>query len=96
LVAFIVRFVSPRSLVERFSTREEHWPTAHAEADRMEALSSEPMGMQVDAAVRWQIDASQAPRIYTDIGNQEQIQSVVLNAIRNGVRDGMATFSINR
>src|SRR5258706_6023158 len=91
-----VRFVPPWSEVERFSTREEQWPVAHADAERMEALSSEQMGMQVDAAVRWQIDAQEAPRIYTEIGNQDQIQAVVLNAIRNGVRDGMAKFSINQ
>ena len=91
-----VRFVSPWSEVERFSTREEQWPTAHGEAETMAALSSEQMGMQVDAAVRWQIDASQAPRIYIEIGNEEQIKAVVLNAIRNGVRDGMAKFSINQ
>jgi regulator of protease activity HflC (stomatin/prohibitin superfamily) len=46
--------------------------------------------------VRWQIDPQQAPRIYTEIGGHEQIESVVQNAIRNGVRDGMATFSINQ
>jgi regulator of protease activity HflC (stomatin/prohibitin superfamily) len=91
-----VRFVPPWSEVERFSTREEQWPTAHGEVETMAALSSEQMGMQVDAAVRWQIDANQAPRIYTEIGSEEQIKAVVLNAIRNGVRDGMAKFSINQ
>jgi regulator of protease activity HflC (stomatin/prohibitin superfamily) len=90
-----VRFVPPWSDVERFSTREEQWPAAGAEAEQMAALSSEQMGMQVDAAVRWQIDPTQAPRLFSEIGNQEQISSVVLNAIRNGVRDGMAQFSIN-
>ncbi|MCL4865275.1 MAG: hypothetical protein KJZ47_05225 [Gemmatimonadales bacterium] len=41
------------------------------------------------------IDPTQAPRIFTDIGQEEQIRSLVLNAIRNGVRDGMVEFSIN-
>jgi regulator of protease activity HflC (stomatin/prohibitin superfamily) len=91
-----VRFVPPWSDVERFSTREEQWPEAGRDAESMAALSSEQMGMQVDAAVRWQIDPIQAPRIFTEIGSQEQIKSVVLNAIRNGVRDGMAEFSINQ
>jgi len=49
----------------------------------------------VDVAIRWQIDPMTAPRIFTEIGGQEQIHSVVLNAIRNGVRDGMVQFSIN-
>lgn len=90
-----VRFVPPYSQVERFSTREEQWPRAGVDAERIAALSSEQMGMQVDAAVRWQIDPQQAPRIFTEIGGHDQIESVVLNAIRNGVRDGMVTFSIN-
>ena len=51
--------------------------------------------MQVDVAVRWQIDPMQAPRIFRELGGQEQIQNVVLNAIRNGVRDGMVQYSIN-
>lgn len=90
-----VRFVPPYSQVERFSTREEQWPEAGGEAERIAALSSEQMGMTVDAAVRWQIDPQQAPRIFTEIGGHDQIESVVQNAIRNGVRDGMVTFSIN-
>jgi len=58
-------------------------------------LSNEQMGMTVDVAVRWKIDPTQAPRIFTDIGPEEQIRGLVLNAIRNGVRDGMVEFSIN-
>jgi regulator of protease activity HflC (stomatin/prohibitin superfamily) len=90
-----VNFVAPWSQVERFSTREEQWPTAGTEAERIAALSSEQMGMSVDAAVRWQIDPQQAPRIFTEIGGHEQIEAVVVNAVRNGVRDGMVQFSIN-
>jgi regulator of protease activity HflC (stomatin/prohibitin superfamily) len=90
-----VRFVSPWSSIERFSTREEQFPTRSEDAERISALSSEQMGMQVDVAVRWQIDPLTAPRIFRELGGQEQIQNVVLNAIRNGVRDGMVQYSIN-
>jgi regulator of protease activity HflC (stomatin/prohibitin superfamily) len=90
-----IRFVPPWSEVERYSTREEQFPPAQADAEQMVALSAEQMAMQVDAAVRWQIDPLQAPHIFTEIGTQEQIHAVVLNAIRNGVRDGMARFTIN-
>ncbi|HXF96684.1 MAG TPA: SPFH domain-containing protein [Gemmatimonadales bacterium] len=89
-----IRFVWPWSSVERFSTREEPFP----ETDRPEqiaALSSEQMGMAVEVALRWQIDPRQAPRIFTEIGNEAQIHNAVRNAIRNGVRDGMVQFSIN-
>ncbi len=90
-----VRIIAPWSQVERYSTREEQFPSARADAEVMQALSSEQMSMQVDVAVRWQIDPQQAPHIFTEIGGEEQIQAVVLNAIRNGARDGMSQFSIN-
>src|SRR5262245_23175683 len=90
-----IRFVTPWSQIERYSTREEQYPQNGAEAEGMPALSSEQMGMQVDVALRWQIDPMMAPRIFTEIGTEEQIHAVVLNAIRNGVRDGMVKFSIN-
>jgi regulator of protease activity HflC (stomatin/prohibitin superfamily) len=82
--------------VERYSTREEQFPPVGDRSEVMPALSAEQMSMQVDVAVRWQIDPIQAPKIFTEIGGEAQIQAVVLNAIRNGVRDGMAQFSINQ
>jgi regulator of protease activity HflC (stomatin/prohibitin superfamily) len=90
-----VRLVTPWSSVERFSTREEQFPERSDQSEQISALSSEQMGMQVDVAVRWQIDPMQAPSIFRELGVQEQIQNVVLNAIRNGVRDGMVQYSIN-
>jgi regulator of protease activity HflC (stomatin/prohibitin superfamily) len=90
-----VRFVSPWSSIERFSAREEQFPARSEDAEHISALSSEQMGMQIDVAVRWQIDPRAAPRIFRELGGQEQIQNVVLNAIRNGVRDGMVQYSIN-
>ena len=90
-----VHFVSPWSSVERYSTREEQFPRAGDEAETIATLSSEQMGMTVDAGLRWQINPQDAPRIFTEIGTEEQIHSIVLNAIRQGVRDGMGKFSIN-
>jgi regulator of protease activity HflC (stomatin/prohibitin superfamily) len=90
-----VRFVPPWSSVERYSTREEQWPAQREGVETMDALSNEQMSMKVDAAVRWQIDPMQAPKIFTEIGTEEQIKNVVVNAIRKGVRDGMVQFSIN-
>jgi regulator of protease activity HflC (stomatin/prohibitin superfamily) len=90
-----VRFVPPWSSVERYSTREEQWTAQREGVETMDALSNEQMSMKVDAAVRWQIDPMQAPKIFTEIGTEEQIKNVVVNAIRKGVRDGMVQFSIN-
>ncbi|TFG49592.1 MAG: hypothetical protein E4H38_04785 [Gemmatimonadales bacterium] len=90
-----IHLVPPWSSVERYSTREEQFPQAGDEIAAIAALSSEQMGMEVDAGLRWQINPMDAPRIFTEIGTEEQIHSIVLNAIRQGVRDGMVRFSIN-
>lgn len=90
-----IRFVAPWSSVERYSTREEQFPAPGEDVETIAALSSEQMGMSIEVALRWQIDPIQAPRIFTEIGDEAQITSAVQNAIRNGVRDGMVQFTIN-
>jgi regulator of protease activity HflC (stomatin/prohibitin superfamily) len=90
-----IRLVTPWSSVERFSTREEQFPEAGDQRETMDALSSEQMAMKVDAGLRWQIDPQAAPRIFTEIGEEDQIHTAVRNAIRKGVRDGMVQYSIN-
>src|SRR5213083_1398333 len=90
-----IRFVTPWSSVERYTTREEQYPFTGDQVEEIAALSREQMGMTVDVGIRWQIDPQQAARIYTEIGDERQIQSAVRNAIRKGVRDGMVQYSIN-
>jgi len=90
-----IRLVAPWSSIERYSTREEQWPTHGEQIEAIEALSSEQMGMHVEVSIRWQIDPQQAPKIFTEIGDENQIRGAVLNAIRKGVRDGMVQYSIN-
>src|SRR5256885_10631109 len=59
-----IRFVPPWSSIERYSTREEQWPTRGEQIEAIEALSSEQMGMHVEVSIRWQIDPMQAPKIF--------------------------------
>jgi regulator of protease activity HflC (stomatin/prohibitin superfamily) len=90
-----IHLVTPWSSVERYSTREEQYPGTGDQVEEIAALSSEQMGMTIDAGLRWQINPQDAAKIFTEIGTEEQIRSIVRNAIRKGVRDGMARFSIN-
>ena len=90
-----IHLVPPWSSVERYSTREEQYPQAGDDVETIAALSSEQMGMTIDVGLRWQINPIDAPRIFTEIGNEAQIHSIVLNAIRKGARDAMVRFSIN-
>jgi len=90
-----IRFVPPWSSIERYSTREEQWPTRSDQIEQIAALSSEQMGTTVEVSIRWQIDPQQSPKIFTEIGDEEQIRGAVRNAIRKGVRDGMVQYSIN-
>lgn len=91
-----IRLVEPWSNVEIYSTREEQYPETGDQIEEIAALSSEQMGMTVDAGLRWQINPTDAPLIFTEIGTQEQIHSIVRNAIRKGVRDAMGQYSINQ
>ncbi len=90
-----IRMVPPWSSIEHYSTREEQYPFTGDQVEEIAALSSEQMGMTVDVGLRWQIDPQQAARIYTEIGDENQIHSAVRNALRKGVRDGMVQYSIN-
>lgn len=90
-----IRFVEPWSNVEIYSTREEQYPAAGEQVEEIAALSKEQMGMTVDAGLRWQINPADAPSIFTEIGSEDQIHSIVRNAIRQGVRDAMGSFSVN-
>ena len=85
-----IRFVYPWSSIERFSTREEQWPETSEQVEQIAALSSEQMGMTVEVSIRWQIDPQQAPRIFTEIGNEDQIRGALpqRDPQRRARRDG--------
>ena len=65
-----IHMVTPWSSVERYSTREEQYPYEGEQVEEISALSSEQMGMTVDAGLRWQIDPQAAPKIFTEIGTR--------------------------
>src|SRR5437899_3535160 len=66
-----IRMVTPWSSVERFTTREEQYPFTGDQVEEIAALSSEQMGMTVDAGIRFFFNDPPTTEIYTEIGNED-------------------------
>ena len=87
--------INPLASVERMSVREQSFP-AQGGIEQIEAQTSEQLNVTLEVSLLFQINGGNAPDLYDRIGSEEQIKrSIVLNAVRNGVRDAVATKSIN-
>ena len=90
-----VHVINPLASVERMSIREQAFPS-DGSVERIEAQTSEQLNVQLEISMLYRIDGDNAPDLYQRIGSERQITSrIVLNAVRNGVRDAVATKSIN-
>ncbi len=77
------------------SVREQSFPT-DGSVERIDAQTSEQLNVSLEIAILYQIDGANGPELFQRIGSEDQIKSrIVLNAVRNGVRDAVATKSIN-
>jgi hypothetical protein len=63
-------------------------------AETIPALSSEQMAMNVDVAVRWQIDAREAPKLFNETGPRTR-SGTSCSTRSERVRDGMVQYSTN-
>jgi prohibitin 1 len=91
-----VHLINPFASVEQMSVREQSFPT-DGTIEHMEAQTSEQMNVALDVSLLYRLDGRRAPELYQRLGTQRQIeQRIVLNAVRNGVRDAIATQSINQ
>jgi regulator of protease activity HflC (stomatin/prohibitin superfamily) len=88
-----MHLIRPWASVEKFRVREIQFPSAGA-TEAMDALSREQMAVDVEVAVRYQIRSEDVVDLYKRIGDHDAVESAVLNAIRAGVRDGMARRTI--
>ena len=87
--------VNPFATITKMSTREQAYPDDGG-VERIEAQTSEQLNITMEVSILYRIDPLNAPDLYQRIGTEEQIKSrIVLNAVRNGVRDATATKSIN-
>jgi regulator of protease activity HflC (stomatin/prohibitin superfamily) len=90
-----VHLINPFASIEKMSIREQAFP-AGGGIESIEAQTSEQLNVLLEVSMLYRIDGANAPDLYQRIGPEEQItRSIVLNAVRNGVRDAVATKSIN-
>jgi len=89
--------------VDQLSTRTEAYTMSgkpgegtKADSDSIEALTREGLNIEVDLTVRYHMNEGNAPRVYSNIGDQRAIQSkIVRPTIRSSVRSCSAKFSVN-
>ena len=90
-----IHMVNPLASVERMSVREQSFP-AQGAVEQIEAQTSEQLNVTLEVSLLFEINADNAPRHFGDIGSEATIKRIiVLSAVRNGVRDAVATKSIN-
>ncbi len=87
--------VNPFATITKMSIREQAFPNDGG-VERIEAQTAEQLNVTMEVSILYRIDGNNAPNLYQRIGTENQIKSrIVLNAVRNGVRDATATKSIN-
>lgn len=90
-----VHVVNPLASIETMSIREQSFPSDGG-VERIEAQTSEQLNVALEVSLLYRIDGANAPDLYQRIGSEDEIKNrIVLNAVRNGVRDAVATKSIN-
>ena len=90
-----VHVINPFASIEKMSVREQSFPIDGG-MEQIEAQTSEQLNVMLEISMLYRIDGANAPDLYDRIGTERQITSrIVLNAVRNGVRDAVATKSIN-
>lgn len=90
-----VHVINPLASIEKMSVREQSYP-ADGGVERIEAQTSEQLNVSLEVAILFRLDGAAAPELFQRLGSERSIKSsIVLNAMRNGVRDAVATKSIN-
>ncbi len=91
-----VHVINPMASIEKMSIREQSFPI-DGSVERIEAQTSEQLNVMLEVSILFRIDGANAPDLYQRIGTEEQIKNrIIMNAVRNGVRDAIATQSINQ
>ena len=90
-----VHVINPLARVEKMSVREQAYPQDGG-GERIEAQTSEQLNVSLEISILFRLDPANIPDLFQRLGSENEIKrSIVLNAVRNGVRDAVATKSIN-
>jgi regulator of protease activity HflC (stomatin/prohibitin superfamily) len=90
-----VHVINPLASIEKMSVREQSFPSDGG-VERIEAQTSEQLNVDLEVSILYRLDPENAPDLFQRIGPEREIKNrIVLNAVRNGVRDAVATKSIN-
>ena len=90
-----IHLINPLASVERMSIREQSFP-AQGNVEQIEAQTSEQLNVTVEVSILYKILQENVPGIYEEIGSEATMErAIVLSSVRNGVRDAVATKSIN-
>jgi len=91
-----MHIVNPFATIEKMSIREQSFP-AGGGVEVIEAQTSEQLNVSLEVAILFKLDGTVAPDLFSRLGSEANIKnSIVMNAMRNGVRDAVATKSINQ
>jgi regulator of protease activity HflC (stomatin/prohibitin superfamily) len=91
-----IHFVNPLAVIEKMSIREQSFP-AGGGVEVIEAQTSEQLNVRLEIALLFKFDGATAPALFQRLGSEANIKSsIVLNAMRDGVRSAIATKSINQ
>ncbi len=75
-----------------YSTREIQYPREGG-SERLVALTSDQLQIEVDAAYRYRLEPDSAVNLYLQIGEPGAIHGFVYNTYRSAVRDAVAEIS---
>ena len=91
-----LHFVNPLAEIEKMSIREQSFPP-NGGVEVIEAQTSEQLNVTLEIAILFKLDGPTAPALFQRLGSEANIKSsIVLNAMRDGVRSAIATKSINQ
>jgi regulator of protease activity HflC (stomatin/prohibitin superfamily) len=90
-----LHFVNPLADIEKMSVQEQSFPPGGG-VEVIEAQTSEQLNVTLEIAILFRLERANAPELYRRLGSEATIKSsIVLNAVRDGVRSAIATKSIN-